>query len=170
MTSQEDAQEPEIVSNLRGNWRIVAEFFVSRNWPDTALGHAANHIHCDMPKILARLTVADTQAAENGAKDAEIARLNKKLAWQEECQQNEFEQGLKRAEAAESLAQAERRRADDALEEAARWKWARPILAGDDEPLANARTLELAAGLMRNETPEQTIDNAIRALKTKGAT
>ncbi len=49
-------------------------------------------------------------------------------------------------------------------QDAKRWQWARDILSGNDTPEANAKTLELAAGLMRNESVEQTIDNAIAAL------
>lgn len=45
--------------------------------------------------------------------------------------------------------------------QAARWEWARSILAGDNLPLAKARAVELAMGLMRDEPIESIVDNAI---------
>ena len=49
-----------------------------------------------------------------------------------------------------------------------KWEWVTPILSGDDDPLTNSRTLELAAGLMRNETLDTIVSNAIRAIAGEG--
>jgi hypothetical protein len=62
----------------------------------------------------------------------------------------------------------ERNQARDEAEalrrDADRWTWAKDILSGDDTPLANAKTLTLAAGLMRNETVDQVVDGALAAI------
>jgi hypothetical protein len=59
--------------------------------------------------------------------------------------------------------------ADDALDrDAARWNWAKDILSGSDEPVTNAKTLFVAAGLMRDETIDKIVDSAIAAAKGDG--
>lgn len=47
--------------------------------------------------------------------------------------------------------------------DAVMWQWAKPILSGDDEALANSRTMALAAGLMRGESVETIISGLISA-------
>lgn len=50
---------------------------------------------------------------------------------------------------------------DNLATNAKRWRVVRPMLTGDDTPEANAITLAIAAGLMRNETIEQVVDGLI---------
>ena len=47
--------------------------------------------------------------------------------------------------------------------DAKRWNLVRPMLTGENTPEANAITLGLAAGLMRNETIEQITDGMLDA-------
>lgn len=49
--------------------------------------------------------------------------------------------------------------------DAARWKWAREIFAGDDTPEADFKAQLLGSGLVLNKTPEQTIDAYIAMTK-----
>lgn len=51
--------------------------------------------------------------------------------------------------------------------QAARWRWARPLLDGADDPEANRRTNVIAMGFLTGRTVEQAIDADIA--KSAGA-
>lgn len=108
-------------------------------------------------RLVEYLKIADN-AASNGvnAPDAirelaaEVRRLRAELAAKEELIKTSYVTRLAYETIQAALA--------SARQDAQRWQWAKPVLSGDDTPAANAKTLELAAGLMRTETVEQVID------------
>lgn len=53
----------------------------------------------------------------------------------------------------------------DIAQQAARWRWAKPILSGDDDAVTNRRTMVVAAALMLNQSTESVIDKDILDFK-----
>ena len=51
----------------------------------------------------------------------------------------------------------------EAQRDAERYRWAKPILSGDDQALADSRARQLAAGLMAQLDPDAIIDAALKA-------
>jgi hypothetical protein len=43
------------VAEMQQAWKIVAEFFESRNWPDTKLGNAASFLQTKLPALLSKV-------------------------------------------------------------------------------------------------------------------
>lgn len=67
MKNDDKPMRPQDIALVLENWAVVAEFFRSRNWPDTNLGHAAMFLHTELPKAMAELAAA---------RSATVATLN----------------------------------------------------------------------------------------------